>query len=170
MISVKQETLQRALEKTGLRELPKPATDNRTVWITAIVMVEKTGGIQSYCLASNDGEGGIAITNDFGPSLAIVRMLAVYPVETLDKRFRPDLRSDKQIIAFLAKNGYDEAAIAKMLDNSAHDSAESLNADRQKVRAMVNKTAIKLSQQTLAEEERCRNIGMKDRIGDEEQD
>lgn len=170
MISIKQETLQRALEKTGLRELPKTAIDNGTIWITAIVMVEKTGGIQSYCLASNDGEGGIAITNDFGPSLAIVRILAVYPVEKLDKRFRPDLRSDKQIIAFLVKNGYDEATIAKMLDKTSHNSTETLNADRQKVRAMVNKVAIKLSRQTLAEDERCRNIGMKDRIGNEEQD
>lgn len=165
MITVKQETLQRALEKTGLRELPKQiAADSTQIWITAIVMVEKAGGLQSYCLATNDGDGGVAITHDFGPSIAITKILSVYPVETLDKRFRPDLRSDKQVIIFLGKHGYDEATVAKMLDKASHETAESLAEDRRKVRAMVNKVAIGLSKQTLAEEDRCRNIGMKSRI------
>ena len=165
MITVKQETLQYALEKTGLRELPKPISpDSGIIWITAIVMVEKAGGVQSYCLASNDGEGGVSITHDFGPSLAIMKILSVHPVETLEKRFRPDIRSNRQTIDFLAKNGYNADTIAQMLDKASHDTPESLAADRAKVRDMVNKVALKLSKQTLAEEERCRNIGLKSRI------
>lgn len=168
MISVKEETLQLALQKTGLRELPKALlSDSQTVWVTAIVRVRKLTGIENYCLASNDGDGNVKITKDFGPAMVIKEILSIHPIETLDKRFKPDLRSDKAIIAFLVKNGYDEALITSMLDKKSHDTPESAKADRITVQTYVNKVAIGLSQRMLAEEKRCKNIGMINRIENE---
>lgn len=157
-MSPKEETLQLALQKTGIRSLPKALTPNDSrVWITAIVLCRK-GGFETYALANNDGKGNPSITHDFGPCIVISEILSVHPIDCLDKRFTPDLRSDKAIITFLSKNGYDEALITAMLDKSAHDTAEEAKADRAKVKGLINQVAIMLAKKMLAEEERCKEI------------
>lgn len=154
----KEETLQLALQKTGLRTLPKALTPNDSrVWITGIVLCRK-GGFETYALANNDGYGKPSITQDFGPCITISSVLSIHPIDVLDKRLTPDLRSDKAVITFLSKNGYDEAQITAMLDKSAHATPEEAKADREKVKGFVNQVAIILAKKTLAEEERCKGI------------
>lgn len=157
-MSPKEETLQLALQKTGLRALPKAISANDTrVWINAIVLVQKMG-METYCLAQNNGDGKPSITQDFGPCYAISEILSIHPIEVIDRRFTPNLRSDKAIVAFLSKNGYDEALITAMLDKSAHNTPEEAKADREKVKQFVMQVAIKIAQKTIVEEERCREI------------
>lgn len=157
-ITVKQETLQRALQLTGLSELPKPLTQsNNATWIRAIVLVTKLGGIQSYCLADNNGFGLPAIKHDLGPSKCIVSIDAIYPYEKLDKRFTPDLRSDKQIVEFLSRNGHNAASIEALLSKEGK-SQDDITADRAIVKSYIYNAGIQLAKKTLDEEQRCAEI------------
>lgn len=153
----KEETLQLALQKTGLRALPKALTPNDSrVWITAIVLCRK-GSFETYALANNDGSGKPSITHDLGPCITISQILSVHPVEVLDKRFTPDLRSNDAIIKFLSKNGYDESLIASLLSKD-DKTLEQAKEDKGIVKSYINNVAIILAKKTLAEEERCKGI------------
>ncbi len=158
-LTEKQITLQECLQVAGIRALPKKITSfEDNTWIKAICLVNKIGGRQSYCLCDNDGSGKPAIKRDFGPCVAIVSIEEVYPYKVLDKKFMPDLRSDKQIVEYLSKNGYNESTITAMLDKSSHPTPESAKVDREKVKEYIYKAAIKVSQQMIAEEDRCTEI------------
>lgn len=151
-------TLQEALSDCGLRALPKECKpDGNTVWITAIALVTKIGGRKEYVKCVNDGGGTPSIVRDYGTCAAIVSVNSIHPVDVLDKRFTPDLRSNETVIKFLSKNGYDESAVALLLSKEGK-TPEQAKEDRAAVRGYVNKVAITLAKKTLAEEARCRDI------------
>lgn len=156
-MSPKEMTLGECLSQCGLRTLPKALVqgDNR-IWINAIVLVSK-GGLEEYCLANNNGMGTPSITRDFGTCRAISNIISIHPIECVSGKFTPDLRSDKAIITFLGKNGYDENTIVEMLSRE-NKTLDQIREDRAIVKTYINQVAIKLAKKTLAEEERCREI------------
>lgn len=152
-------TLQAALQDFGLTMLPKEIKkDSGIELIEGIALVTKSNGMQGYVKVSGDGEGGITIKKDYGHALLIRSIDKLYPVQTLDaKRFKPDLRSDKQIIKFLCKSDYDEAEITALLskDNKTPDKIKS---DRDIIKKYINTVAIKIAKQKLQEEERIEEL------------
>lgn len=158
MLTPKQITLQEALQDAGMTDLPKEWTpESNSTWISAIVLCTKVGGQQEYVRCVNDGNGKPTVKKDYGRSAAILRYDRIFPTATLDKRFMPDLRSDKAIITFLDKAGYKPAVIEALLSKDGK-TPEQAKADRNTVKEYVTKAAIKMAQKTLAEEQRCKNI------------
>lgn len=158
-INIKDETLQLALKEAGIISLPRGMSSaSDKIWISAIVLTKRINGQESYAYALNDGSGKPVIKADFGPYLAISQILSIHPVESVEKRFQPDLRSDKQIVTFLSKNGYNPVEIEALLDKKTHDTPESIRSDRAKVKSYVTKVAITLAKQTLMEEKRVKDI------------
>lgn len=148
------------MQEHGLRELPKPYDPKSgDVWITALAMVRRVTGIEDYVYVTNDNADGTPVVKkDYGVCAAIAEVKAIFPIEKLDKRFRPDLRSDKQIYEFLTKRGYDPDMVKKKLTKE-DKSPEDINADRSEIKRLVNEAAIKDARLMLAEEHRVRNIG-----------
>lgn len=157
-MKISEYTLTQCLSKFGLKGLPPALTKgNDSLWINAIVCVRKFGGIE-YCIANNDGYGKPIIVMDFGNAMAINEILSVHPIESVSGKFTPDLRSDKQIVQFLAKNGYDAKMIAGMLDKSAHEKPEDAKKDRDKVKQYINIVVLKIARKELSERERVAAI------------
>lgn len=151
----KQISLQAALQDFGLRELPKELQPNE-IWITAIGLVTKGCGSE-YVKLTNENDAPV-VKKDYGTCSAILKIEKIFPVDKLDKRFVPDLRSNKAIIEFLSKNGYAPNQAEALLSKD-NKTPEQIQEDRAKVKKAVTSVAIKLAKQTLAEEKRCRNIG-----------
>lgn len=157
-LSDKAITLQECLAATGQRDLPKKIGANyNKVWIKAICLVRKAGGFEEYCLCDNDGNNKPSIKRDFGRSAAIQEILGIFPYQELEGRFTPDLRSDKAILSFLVKNGYKEEEISTLLEKEGKD-PEQVKKDRATVKTFVNNIALKLAKNTLAEEQRCKDL------------
>lgn len=152
-------SLQAALQDFGLTTLPKEVKkDSGIELIEGIALVTKSNGIQGYVKVSGDGDGGITIKKDYGQALLIRSIDKLYPVQTLDtKRFKPDLRSDKQIIKFLCKSDYDEPEVAALLSKE-NKTPEQIKADRDIIKKYINTVAIKIAKQKLAEEERIEEL------------
>lgn len=156
MITIKDKTLQECLEKTGLRELPKPLQEGK-VWIDGIALVTRINGIESYVLVQNDGEGNPNVVRDFGPCVMIKKIETIYPLNVLDKRSLPDLRSNKAMLDFLVRFGHDKEKAVALL-NKDEKTEDEIAADRAAVKNSIFKIAIKLAKDNFAEEERCRNL------------
>lgn len=152
-------TKEEALRAAGLRKLPDRAvtpTYNK-VWIKGIALVTKLGGIKSFCLCENNGLGVCEIKRDFGSCNAIISIDTIYPYQEVEARFKPDLRSNKAIIAFLGKNGHNEVSIESLL-NKEGKTPEQIKEDKAIVEKYINQVAVKLAKKTLAEEERCKAL------------
>lgn len=163
MITVKELSLQKALQSTGLRSLP-PKVQPKDIWIKAIALVRKANGVESYCLVESDGADGVVLKKDFGQIVCIAEYLEIYPFEVLDKKRTPDLRSNDAIIKFLSNNGYQSDVIAAMLSKDGK-SQEQYQIDRKTVKSYVYKVAIALAKKTIAENERCEKVtNYKERI------
>lgn len=157
-ITEKEITLQGCLQAVGILELPKKITENyNKTWIKSIVLVKKCTGHESYCLCENDGCGKPIIKRDFGRSAAVVAIQSIHPYVELDKKYTPDLRSDKQISLFLVKNGYKEDYIESLLSKDGK-SSDQVKKDRNTIKEFITKSAIKLANQDIAETQRCQEI------------
>lgn len=158
MISQKEESLQLALQKTGLRKLPKAMKQDGTqTFLSAIVLTRRSNGTEAYAYAENDGDGKPHIKKDFGPCVTIASIEEVYPVQILDKKVIPDLRSDKQIMEYLSKGGYERSEIETLLSR-ADKTSEQINSDRNKVKQYVTRVAIECERRRAQEEERVAKI------------
>lgn len=158
MISQKEESLQACLQKVGLRVLP-PALEkgSNDSFLTAIVLTKRMNGTEAYCYAENDGDNKPSIKIDYGPSVSIASIEAVYPVQRIDSRVVPHLRNDEEIVQYLCKNRYDTADIEKLLDNAGKTS-DMIEKDRATVRSYILKTAIEFKKLNAKEEERVEEI------------
>lgn len=157
-LTSKDVTLQSALQDFGIRELPKEwKPESNVVFLNGIALVRKVGGIQEYCRFVNNGFGLPAITKDYGTCAAIVSIDAIYPVEYVEKKFVPDLRSNKAIIAFLSKNGHNENVISQLLSKDGK-SPEQIEKDKAIVKDYINQASIAIAKKEYAERERCANI------------
>lgn len=151
-------TLQAALQVTGIVGLPKAIdADYKGTWIKAICLVTKVTGRQNYVLADNDGNGNAVIKRDFGSSATIARIDSIHPYEELDERFTPNLRGDEAKATFLAKKGYDAEEIAN-LQSTEGKSKEQIKADKETVKSYIDRVAVGMAKETLAEEARCQEI------------
>lgn len=158
MITPEEETLQIALQEAGLRALPKEwKPESSVVWITAIALVTKVGCRREYVYCHNSGYNLPSVAKDYGACAAIISFDAIYPVEILDKRFTPDLRSNDAIIKFLAKNGHQASVVASLLSKDGK-TPEEIKKDKAIVKSYVNQAAIVLAKKTLAEESRVNEI------------
>lgn len=156
MITPKGETLALVLSDFGLKELPKEWNKATTIMVDGIALCTKAGGIKEYCRVVYDGEN-IVVKKDYGRSSIITSFDKIYAVHTLDKKYTPDLRSDKQILGFLVKNGYNESNIIALLAKDGK-TPEKIKEDRSKIKELINKEAIKWAKRSLEEEYRCKNI------------
>lgn len=158
MLTTKAITLQKELQATGLRDLPEEWTpESGDIWINAIILCTKSNGLQEYVFAINDGNNRPIIKRDSGTPAAIKTYNKYYPVDKLEKRFVPALRSLAAQKEFLIKYGY-SAKEMEILFSKDGKTAEQVDADRKTIKGYINRVALKLAQQTLAEEKRCRNI------------
>ena len=171
MIGIKEETLQMALQKTGLRELPKALkpSDMQT-FLSAIVLTKRINGIESYAYAENDGDGGINIKEDFGPCVRIQSIESIHPVKTIDRKILPDLRSDKQIVEYLCKSRYDKNEIEGLLSKDGK-TIEQIKEDRAIIKGYISKQAIDFAKRKDAEESRVNEMkSYKSRVDNGEED
>lgn len=161
MLTTKAITLQKELQSAGLRDLPNEWTpESGEIWITAIILCTKSNGLQEYVFAVNDGNNKPIIKRDSGTPAAIKTFDRYFPVDKLEKKFVPELRSLKAQKEFLIKNGYPEADMEALFSKDGK-TAEQVESDRKAIKEYINKVALRLAKQTLAEEKRCRNIGKK---------
>lgn len=156
-VTIKESSLQGCLQKLGLRALPKQETGDRNNILQAVVLTRRTNGMESYCIAENDGSGKLAITKDFGPCAAIYSILAVYPIQSVDKKILPDFRSDKQIVDYLCKSIYNKEDIERLLSKEGK-SPEQIKTDRKTVKDYVVKTAIDFEKRKAKEVERVAEV------------
>lgn len=157
MLTEKDITLQHALQDFGLRELPDEWMPSSGIkMIDGIALVKKAGGVKSFVKVVNNGES-IVIKQDYGQVLPIMAIEHIYAVNVLEKRFTPELRSDREILSFLVKNGYLEKDIKKLLSNK-EKTIEQIQADRAILDGYIDKTAVSIAEETLQEEERCKEI------------
>lgn len=158
MITQKEESLIKCLNKVGLRELP-PALEKGSAdsFLTAIVLTKRMNGTEAYCYAENDGDNKPTIKIDYGPSIGIVEIVSVHPVQRIDSRVVPYLRNDEEIVQYLCKNRYNKDDIEKMLDDT-NKTSDMIKKDRATVRSYILKTAIELQKLKVQEEERVEEI------------
>lgn len=168
MITQKEESLQTALQKCGLRELPKAIKlEDTRMCMSAIMLTKRVNGTEAYVYAENDGNGNLSIVADYGPCVAIYSIESIHPVKMLDKKIMPDLRSDKQIIEYLCKSAYDRSEIEPLLSKEGK-TAEQIKADRETVRQYIGKVAVGFAKRQQAEAERVDEIkNYKSRISHE---
>lgn len=159
-LTPKQISLQQGLQENGLRDLPKRYDPKSgEIWITALAMVRRSTGIEDYVYVVNEKADGVPVVKkDYGVCSAIAEIKAIYPIERLEKRFVPSLRTDKQIFDFLVKRSYDADMVSKKLSKE-DKTPEQIEADRSEIRRLVNEAAIKNARETIEEERRCKNIG-----------
>ena len=137
-----------ALNYMGLTELPQEWKKNSSkIWVKAIVLVMKNNGKKCYCVADNKEGEGARIIKDFGKSYGIVNIEAIYPTMYLDANSMPDLRKQSDCVTFLKYHGEDEEDIKALLSKEGEDgqekAADKLSADKQKVKKLIIKYAIK---------------------------
>lgn len=156
MITKKEETLQRCLEKTGLRKLPSTVQEGK-VWIDGIALVKRINGQEDYVLVQNDGDNNPNVVQDFGPCVMIHTIETIYPVNTVDRKFVPDLRSNKAVTEFLVRYNYDKDEITALLDKEGK-TADRIAADRAKIKNYITKTSIRIAKDSIAETNRCLEI------------
>lgn len=167
-LSEREYTLQMCLQEVGLSELPPAISASYTKrWIKGICLARKLNGIMSYCMCENDG-GKTRLKKDFGQILPVLEIVAIHPYMELDSKYIPDLRSNKQIIEFLTKNGYTADNIEALLSKNDKTN-EQQRKDRQTVKDFVIKAAIKNAKAMSDEENRCSEIrNYSNRIQNEE--
>ena len=153
-----EETLQLALQETGLRALPSKITSgyNKT-WLRAIALVTKIGGRKEYCLCDNDGNGRPIIKRDFGACAAIVSIDDLFPYEETEKADIPVLKTDKQIITYLCKSKYDKAEIEALLSTEGK-TKEQIAADRATIDGYIKDLAVGYQKRKSDEVRRVRNL------------
>lgn len=158
MITIKEASLQECLQVAGLIELPRSISpDENVAFMKAIVLTLRTNGQEAYCIAENDGDNGLSIVSDFGPSVAIRSIISIHPTQMIDKKVLPDFRSDKQIISYLCKSHYDNVLIERLLSKK-DKTPEQIKADRDTIRGYVFKIAIEAAKKKENERERVENI------------
>ena len=164
MISVKEETLQQALQVAGLRGLPKATTANsKDIWLKGIALVSKFRGVQNYCIVENV-QNKPKIIQDFGPSLYIISIDAIYPYEVLDKKSVPDMRSPEEIVKYLVSNGHNANVIKELLSKD-NKTPEQVKADKDIIKDYITQAAIKNAKLMSKEIARCNELrNYKDRI------
>lgn len=158
-MNIKEISLQECLRKTGLRELPEPVAEgdyDRYTFLSAIVLTVRMNGTEAYCVAENDGTG-LSIKHDFGPCSAIREITAVYPLQRLDRRVVPDLRTDEAIMQYLCKNKFSAEEIAALLSRDGKTDAQ-IKADRDKIRQYIVKTAVDENNRKKQEESRVAEV------------
>lgn len=153
MMTDKDESLQIALQITGLRSLPDKHDERSKVWLKAIALTERANGTQSYVLVENDGNGKPIVKRDLGKAVRIIDISAIYPYETMDKAQKPVLPFDSDTVIFLTKNGYDKEEIETLLNNEGK-SREKVIADRALVQTYIDAVAVKLANEKSKEEEK----------------
>ena len=154
----KTSTLGECLSATGLRSLPEPLKDGeKKIWIEAIVLVSK-GGLEEYCLATNNGLGIPSISRDFGACRAISRIISVHPIEQFDgKNIIPTFKDDNAILIYLTKNAYPVAVIENLLKTDGKTEQE-IKTDREIINKYVVDLAMRNAKANLSEEKRVKWI------------
>lgn len=100
MISIKKESLQKALEYCFISKLPDKE-DGKNLWIRAIAEVEKKDGTSSYAYIEKDPDTlENKIKADFGKPVQINKIVSIHPFCYLDAGYIPE---------FKFKKGKDEA-------------------------------------------------------------
>lgn len=161
----KDESLQLALQKVGLRSLPKEYDGRGEVWIKAIALTERANGTQSYVLVENDGNGEPIVKRDLGKAVRIIGISAIYPYETMGKIQKPNLPFDSDTVIFLTKHGYNKEEIETLLNNEGK-SREKVISDRAIVQKYIEEVSVRLATQKSNEIERQKekNKSYKSRI------
>lgn len=158
-MNIKEESLYRCLQKTGLRELPEaitPTDNDKYTWLSAIVLTARTNGMEAYCVAENDG-AGLSIKHDFGPCVAIREIKTIYPVRKLDRSVIPDLRNDNEIRQYLCKSLYSTQEIDALL--SVDDKSDTqIKTDREKLFQYIVKASVDFSNRKKQEEARVAEV------------
>lgn len=133
-----------ALKAIGWPDLPQPiGAGYKKTWIKAIVKVRKYSGVESYCLAVNDGQGKPRIIRDFGPTAIIAEILSIHPYEeAASHRIIPHFIDDEQRIKYLRKFGHKDAEIAALL-STENKPPEQIEADRAQVNGFIEQAALK---------------------------
>lgn len=141
-----------ALNMAGYSELPDLLDEkSNEIWVTAILKVMKSDGTHNYCIADNREAGNPWIVKDFGNSSMITKIEEIRPFSYLNKKNMPNLRSHEDCIIYLTKYGYDETAIRYLLSDVRRDGTgktdDEIKADKNKVKKLIIKCAIKTSLQ-----------------------
>lgn len=132
-----------ALKEIGWPDLPKAIGEGyKKKWIKAIVKVRKYSGVESYCLAVNDGNDQPRIIRDFGPTAIIAEVLSIHPYEATTANIVPRFVSDEQRLKYLRKMGYNEADIKELLSTD-NKSPEQVEADRKQINEYIEEVAMR---------------------------
>lgn len=151
-------TLVEALKAAHISVLPKAImTEYNKIWVNALCLVTKAGGRQGFCLCENDGNGNCVIKQDFGTCATIIHIDTIFPYVEVDKKYIPDLRSDKQIIEFLCKSEHRRSDIEALLSKDGKTD-EQIKADRATVKEYVNRLALKNAKMNEIERIRCERV------------
>lgn len=86
-MTIKDKSLQRALNASACRELPKAVGEEDTTksyWVKAIALVRKRDLSQSYCLVERGSDGVIKYKADYGTPSTIFGLVSVHPYVVVD--------------------------------------------------------------------------------------
>lgn len=131
-----------ALKEIGWPDLPKAIGEGyKKKWIKAIVKVRKYSGVESYCLAVNDGNDKPRIIRDFGPTAIISEIISIHPYEETGKNIIPRFTSDEQVFRYLTKSDFKAEEIASLLSKDSK-TPEQIEADRAKIKGYIKHVAM----------------------------
>lgn len=147
-----------ALKEIGWSDLPQAIGKGyKKKWIKAIVKVRKYSGVESYCLAVNDGNDKPRIIRDFGPTAIIAEILSIHPYEEAGKNIIPRFTSDEQIIKYFRKSDYSESEIASLL-STKDKSPEQIESDRRQINGYIEHVAMRQAKAMSDAEDDARKL------------
>lgn len=147
-----------ALNMANLPYLPEEYVDMENsdrIWTRAICHVIKCDGSKNYCIARNDGFNSPIVINDFGNPSRIFKIDKVFPYEFVDRKELPIFTNRKDIIVFLANNGYDASYIENLFSPKDEygnpKSKEKKAEDKEEIKKLLSSTFIKYNIEKIDE-------------------
>lgn len=92
---IKQNSLVKALSHCSLRELPEKDNGER-FWVTALALVRKSDGSESYVYSVKSQDLTNRITVDFGNISSIREIVEYYPITYLNSAYVPKFKTAKK--------------------------------------------------------------------------
>lgn len=144
-----------AMRYANIKCMPLNIKDRQGCWwIKALGIVRKVNMLRSYAILEQDVDG-IKIKHLFGSQAQVVAIEEIFPYEEMERRFIPKLKSDEDTVRFLYREYQDEEGLRALL-SSEGKTIEEVKRDRQTIRNLVLRLAIKYGKETVTDESRYR--------------
>lgn len=122
---IEKNSLNEALGFVHCTELPAPAKPS-DIYVLAIAKILKQNNMESYCIVENDGANNPIIKKTFGSMALVEKILEIYPLSVLRKKYLPDFKTKEDMQSFLRNCGTEESTIEKLFSSTSDDAKKAV--------------------------------------------